>query len=352
MGYEKMNRVQFATLPTPLEELKNLRKVIGGPRVFMKRDDLNGLGLGGNKLRKLEYLIGDALSQGCDVIITSGDGQTNHGRLTAAACAKMGLECYLVITSDPVDSFEGNQILQYLFGAKEVFCDVDHAVPPEKMAKERLRAGDVKIAQLVDKLKKEGKKPYVIPRGGRSTCSTASYTRCLCEEVKPQLDTLGVEKLDYIISPCATSSTMTGITLGNKVSGLNAKVIGVALSRSVEEGKDMLMEEFAKDAAFLEYDQTLSREEITILGDYIGEGYGIPTEKGMETIKLFARTEGIIVDPTYTGKTMSAYIDLVRKGYFKEDDTVLLFHTGGIPLIFLSATAERVRKMKEGEKQL
>lgn len=347
MGYEEMKRVRLAALPTPLEELKNLRKAIGGPRVFMKRDDLNGLGLGGNKLRKLEYLLGDAINQGCDVIITSGDGQTNHGRLTAAACAKMGLECYLVITSDPTDTFEGNQILQYLFGAKEVFTKVDYSVTPERMAKERLRAGDVKIAELIADLEAQGKKPYLIPRGGRSTCSTAGYTRAMVEEVKPQLEAFGVRKLDYIVSPCATSSTMTGVMLGNKVSGLNAEILGVALSRSVEECKDMLMEEFEKDAAYLGYNQILTREEITILGEYVGDGYAIPTEAGLETIKLFAETEGIILDPTYTGKTASAYVDLVKKGYFKENDTVLLLHTGGIPLVFLNQTAELIRKMKE-----
>lgn len=347
MGYEEMKRVCLANLPTPLEELKNLRKAIGGPRIFMKRDDLNGLGLGGNKLRKLEFLLGDAIDKGCDVIITSGDGQTNHGRLTAAACAKMGLKCYLVITSDKVDTFEGNQILQYIFGAKEVFTDVDYSVAPENMAKERLRAGDAKIAELVAKLKSEGHKPYVIPRGGRSTCSTASYCKAMVDEVKPQLLERGVDKLDYIISPCATSSTMTGITLGNKVSGLNAKIYGIALSRSIEEGKNMLMEEFMKDAAFMHYDEKLTYEEINILDDYIGDGYAIPTKAGIEAIKLFAETEGIVLDPTYTGKTASAYVDMVKKGFFKEDDTVLLFHTGGIPLLFLESTAKMIKEMKD-----
>jgi 1-aminocyclopropane-1-carboxylate deaminase/D-cysteine desulfhydrase-like pyridoxal-dependent ACC family enzyme len=158
MGYETFPRIRLAYLPTPLEELVHFRSKIGGPRLFIKRDDLNGLGLGGNKWRKLEFLLGDALSKGCDVIITSGDGQTNHGRLTAAACAKLGLECYLVVTSDPTETFEGNQILQYLFGAKEVYAQVDHSVPQEKMSKERLRAGEVKIAELVASLKAQGQK--------------------------------------------------------------------------------------------------------------------------------------------------------------------------------------------------
>jgi len=346
MGYEILPRLRLAALLTPLEELHNLRKQIGGPRVFMKRDDMSGLGLGGNKLRKLEFLLGDAVEQGCDVIITSGDSQTNHGRLTAAACAKLGLDCYLVITSDRTDTFEGNQVLQYLFGAKEVYADVNHSVPPEKMAKERLRAGEEKIAELVTGLKEQGRKPYVIPRGGRSLQATASYCRAMVEEVGPQFEQLGV-KPTHILCPCATSSTLTGVTLGNRVSGLGAEVIGVALSRTPGEGREMVEEEFNRDAAAMGYEYTIGRDDIEILGGYIGGGYGIPTPEGMEAIKLAAETEGILLDPVYTGKTMAAYIDLVRTGRFREGDTVLIFHTGGTPLLFLESTSRMIRMMKE-----
>lgn len=342
MGYEQLARVTLANLPTPLEELKKLRKEIGGPRVFMKRDDLNGLGLGGNKLRKLEFLIGDAISKGADTIITSGDMQTNHGRLTAAACAKMGLECYLVLTEDDNGVYEGNRILQMLFGAKQIFCEIDHSVSPECMAKEHLRAGEVRIAQLIEELKQKGKKPYVIPRGGRSLYGTASYVAAM-DELKGQLEALNVRPT-HIVAPCATSSTMTGISLGNRVSGIDAKVIGVALSRSEEEGKSMLTEEFNRDSKTLGYDYRISRDQVDIRGEYIGDGYGILTEKGKEAMLLFARTEGILLDPTYTSKTASAYIDLVRKNYFKKDDIVVLFHTGGIPLLFTEKMSRWVKE--------
>ena len=342
MGYEQLARVKLANLPTPLEELTELRKEIGGPRVFMKRDDLTGLGLGGNKLRKLEFLLGDAIEKGADTIITSGDMQTNHGRLTAAACAKMGLDCYLVLTEDDNGVYEGNRILQVLFGAKQVFCKIDHSVPPEKMAKEHLRAGEERIQELIEELKAKGKKPYLIPRGGRSLYGTASYVAAM-DELKQQLDAMGV-KATHIIAPCATSSTMTGISLGNRVSGIRAKVIGAALSRSVEEGKAMLTEEFNRDAKTLGYDETITPEEVDIRGDYIGEGYGIMTEKGKEAMLLFARKEGILLDPTYTSKTASAYIDLVRKGELTEKDTVVLFHTGGIPLLFTEKMSKWVKE--------
>ena len=170
MGYEDLPRVSLINLPTPLEELHRLRQAIGGPRILLKRDDLTGLGLGGNKSRKLEFLLGDALRRGADAIITSGGIQTNHGRLTAAACAKLGLACYLVFTEDENGVYEGNRILQTMFGAKQVFCDnIDHSLPPEKMAKERLRAGEETIAKLAGApARSRERTPYVIPRGGRS----------------------------------------------------------------------------------------------------------------------------------------------------------------------------------------
>ncbi len=344
MGYEDLARVSLCNLPTPLEELKKLREEIGGPRIFIKRDDLNGLGLGGNKLRKLEFLIGDAMEKGADTIITSGGIQTNHGRLTAAACAKTGLDCYLVFTEEENGVYEGNRILQSMYGAKQVFIDryVDYSVPPQKMAKEKLRAAEVAIADLVKRLKAQGKKPYVIPRGGRSLYGTASYVSAMVE-LKQQLDAAGV-KADYVIAPCATSSTMTGISLGNKVSGINAKVIGAALSRSAEEGKEMLEEEFNHDAKAMGYDFSVKKEEVDIRGDYIGEGYGIATEAGREAQLLFARKEGILLDPVYTAKTASMYIDLVRKNYFPEDSVVVLFHTGGVPLLFLESMSQWVKE--------
>lgn len=347
MGYKDLPRVSLINLPTPLEEMPRLRKAIGGPRLLVKRDDLTGLGLGGNKSRKLEFLLGDALQKGADTIITSGSIQTNHGRLTAAACAKLGLACYLVFTEDEDGVYEGNRILQTMFGAKQVFCDnIDHSLPPEKMAKERLRAGDETIAKLVERLRAQGKKPYVIPRGGRSLYGTASYVAAM-DEIKAQLDEKHLH-VDYIIAPCATSSTMTGISLGNRVSGINAKVIGAALSRSPEEGKSMLEEEFNRDAASMGYDFRIRREDVDIRGEYIGPGYGIMTEADKEAMLLFARNEGVLLDPVYTGKTASMYIDLVRRGYFPEDSTVLLFHTGGTPLLFLKEMSDWVKNEVAG----
>lgn len=349
MGYEELKRVKLANLPTPLEECKRLREQLGGPSLWIKRDDLTGLGLGGNKLRKLEFLLGDALDKGCDCIITSGTVQTNHGRLTAAACAKLGLECYLVFTDGDTGVFEGNRILQTLFGVHQVFSTIPDGIPPEKEAKARLQAGEEKIAALVEYLKTKGKKPYVIPRGGRSLYGTSSYVAAMVE-LKKQLDEYGVHPT-HILAPCATSSTLTGITLGNKVSGINAKVIGIALSRSAQEGCEMLYEEYTSDSASLGYSYPLDMSEIDIRGSYIGDGYGIMTDAAKEAMLLLARTEGILLDPVYTGKTFSAYIDLVRTGCFKEDDCVVFFHTGGTPLLFLSTMSEWASQIAEPEEK-
>lgn len=342
MGYEALPRVPLAYLPTPLEEMKRVREIIGGPRLFLKRDDQTGLGCGGNKLRKIEFLMGDALEKGADTIITSGVMQTNHGRLTAAACAKLGLRCILVMTEADCGYYEGNRILQELFGAEQVFADVDYSVAPEKLAKEKLRAGDETIARLVDDLRKAGKKPYVIPRGGRSTQGTASYCQAMVE-LADQLKALGLSA-DHVVAPVATGSTFGGMLLGARVSGMNAKLHGMALSRSVEEGLEMISDEFNHDSEAMGYPYRIDKKEILLYGDYIGEGYGIMSRGCKDAIRLFASKEGVLLDPVYTGKAMAGYLDLLSKGTFKDDEIVVFFHTGGLPLLFLQDVSDWLKE--------
>jgi 1-aminocyclopropane-1-carboxylate deaminase/D-cysteine desulfhydrase-like pyridoxal-dependent ACC family enzyme len=281
--------------------------------------------------------LGDALEKGANVIVTSGAIQTNHGRLTAAACAKLGLECRLVLTERDTGYYEGNRILQHLFGARQVFCDVDYSVPPEKLDKEKLRAGDAKIAELVEEIKASGKVPYVIPRGGRSLWGTAGYCRGMAE-LKEQLDRMGA-KADHIVVPCATGSTFTGTLLGCRIASIDAKIHGIALSRSVEEGKCMVEEEFNRDSESMGYPYRITQDEIDLRSG-IGKGYAIPTSEGLEAIKLLARTEGIVLDQVYTSKTMAGYIDMVKRGVFETGETVVFLHTGGLPTIFLREMSE------------
>lgn len=345
MGYEQLPHVSLAALSTPLEELLNLRKVIGGPRLFMKRDDLNNFGMGGSKLRKLEYLLGDALAHDCDTIVATGPIQSNHARLTAAACAKLGLDCYLILTEPDNGVYEGNRILQKLFGAKQIFTDFTQLASDSSeglMAKQQ-RAGDAKAAEIMAQLKREGHKPYLIPRGGSSLQGTASYVGAM-QELKGQLQEAGIHP-DHIFAGCATCSTLTGILMGCRVFGIDAQVHGISASRSAAEGQKIVTDKFNEEAPLLGYSLQISPSDVLIHDEYLGERYGAPTEKSREAQLLLARTEAILLDPVYTSKCMSGYIDMVRRGQLREDETAVIFHTGGTPLLFLNQMAQWVKTL-------
>lgn len=342
MGYQTMPRVRLAKLPTPLEEMKRLRALIGGPRLFIKRDDLTGMGGGGNKVRKLEFQLGEAVASGCDTVVTSGDVQTNLGRLTAAACARLGLQCVLVMTGKDCGYYEGNRILDRLFHARQVFAEFDDSVPADQLDKEKLRAGDQKIKEVMARLRRIGRKPYLIPRGGRCLQGTAGNAAGLAE-LNFQLAEKGIDP-DHILVPGATCSSMTGILLGCKICTLKARVHGIALSRTSEEGKRMVMEEFNQDAEAMGYPFRIQETDVDIWGEYIGQGYGKITEKAKEAMYLLASTEGIVLDPVYTGKAFSGYIDKVRHHFFKDTETVIFYHTGGFPLVFLNSVGRWIQE--------
>jgi D-cysteine desulfhydrase family pyridoxal phosphate-dependent enzyme len=335
MRFEAMPRVRLADLPTPLEELTKLRRLIGGPRLLIKRDDKTGLGYGGNKLRKLEYLFGDALRQGADTIITSGAAQTNHGRLTAAAAAKMGLKCMLVLTEERPAKCEANMILDKLFGAEMFYVTIDQAIPACDRNNAYLAAGELLTQDIVQRLQQEGHKPYVIPRGGRSLPGTCGYILAVLE-LYQQLIAQGITA-DYIVLPAATCSTMTGVLLGTKVFSLSTKVLGISVSRSTAVSKALVTQEFNHDATALEYSWRISPDEVQVTDAYLGDGYAQPTPATYAAINLLAREEGILLDPVYTGKAMAGLIDLIQQGYFGADKTVVFLHTGGSPALFKQA---------------
>lgn len=344
MRFEMLPRQNLANLPTPLEELTRLNEIVKGPKIWIKRDDLTGLAFGGNKLRKLEYLIGQALDEGADTIVTSGSIQTNHGRLTAAACARTGLECILVVTEEDDNIYESNRILQAFLGSKLAFVDDVKPLEGETMAKAQLRVGDQKILEVMKSLQKEGKKPFYIPRGGRSLQGTASYVNAM-GEIKKQVETLNIQ-IDYIIVAAATCSTLTGILLGARVFDFKTNVIGISVSRDIAEGQQLVVEEFNRDAKALGYPYQIHTEEVNILGDYLGEGYGIPSKESYEAMELLGKTEAIMLDPIYTGKAMAGLLDLARKNYFSEQENVLFIHTGGGPLLFLDSVAKRAEELE------
>ncbi|NPV44263.1 MAG: D-cysteine desulfhydrase family protein [Firmicutes bacterium] len=332
MKLEQMPRIRLAHLPTPLEEMKNLSKELGGPRLFIKRDDATGLAFGGNKARKLEFIMADAVAQGADVVITSGGVQTNHGRMTVAAATKLGLKPVLILTGEEPEVYQGNLALSYLMGAEIHFVAADPGLDYEEKMRQLRARGEEKALEVKKEYEKQGLKCYIVPRGGRMPQGTAGYLNGVLELYQQMIE-MNL-KVDYIVTATGSTSTTGSLILGNKVFNTGIKTIGISVSRSANECKDRIMEELEKDIAFYEYDVQIERDEIVVFDDYIGPGYSLPTEEGINAIKLLAQKEAIILDYTYSGKAMAGLIDLIKKGYFSRDDVVVFLHTGGGPGLF------------------
>lgn len=332
MKLEQMPRVRLAALPTPLEDMRTLTAKLNGPRLLIKRDDMTGLAFGGNKVRKLEFIMADALKQNADIIITSGGVQTNHGRLTAAAAKKLGLKPVLVLTGEEPKEYTGNLFVDYVLGAEIHFVTADSGLSPAEAQKQQRARGEAKALEIKAKYEAQGHKCYIVPRGGRMPVATAGYLNATLEMYK-QLIEMNV-KADYLVVSTGSTSTTSSLILGSKVFNTGMKVIGISVSRPAEECKDRIMDELEKDIAYYGYDVNIERDELTIFDNYIGPGYSIPTPEGIQAIKLLAESEAIMLDYAYTGKGMSGLIDLVKKGYFTKDDVVLFLHTGGTAGLF------------------
>ena len=311
-------RVELAISPTPIQELKRFSAALGGPRIFIKRDDQTGLAGGGNKTRKLEYLIGDALHNGADCVITAGAVQSNHCRQTAAAAAKFGMECHLVFgTSTVPPAPEGNYFIDHLLGAKFHFTE------------KNLR--NQKMEAVADDLRSEGKSPYVIPVGGSNHIGALGYVRAMFEIVE-QLETLQL-KVNHIFFATSSGGTQAGLVLGAKLSEFQGHVSGVSVDQAPDENSEFKYKAFvldivrsAEQALGLANETRMS--DLSIDYDYLGEGYGVVGDSEREAIRLLARTEGILVGPVYTGRALGALIDYVRKGKIAPNETVLFMHTG------------------------
>jgi D-cysteine desulfhydrase family pyridoxal phosphate-dependent enzyme len=324
-------RFRLATLPTPLQNATRLRDALGGPtrapRILIKRDDLTGLAFGGNKARKLEFLVGDATRQGASVLITSGGVQSNHARMTAAAARVAGLGVALVLSARDDPPVQGNLLLDRLLGAEihviPAGSDPMMAVPADESAKVR----DVEM-----ELRARGGRPYVIPLGGSSPIGALGYVAGTLELVE-QLWAQG-ETPTRLYYASGSRGTQAGLLLGAALFGATYAVHGVAVSGGDPEKTELAIR-LANEAAFL-----LGRStRVTAAGgdtdqQHIGSGYGIPTRGGLEAIRMVARAEGIFLDPVYTGKAMAALIDDVRRGVIDPGETVVFLHTGGTPALF------------------
>jgi len=343
MSIGSQPRFRLAALPTPLQELGNLRAALGGagvcPRILMKRDDLTGLAFGGNKARKLEFIVGDALRQGATVLVTSGAAQSNHARMTAAAARSSGMKAVLVLTSDSErPALQGNLLLDKLLGAEI------HLIPAN--ADPRLPTGDqevTKIAQIVEDLRQRGERPYLIPIGGSSAVGTLGYVSGTLELVS-QLFQLGREP-SRLYYANGSRGTQAGLVLGAKLYSAPYAVHGIAVSGGEPEKIERALRIANAASEILGASVRISAEDLLNDGNYIGPGYGIATAECIEAIRLLARSEGIFLDPVYTGKAMAGMIDHIRRGVIHSSDTVIFVHTGGTPALF--AHAEHL--MREGQ---
>lgn len=331
---------RLAVLPTPLEDAVRLREALGGrrrcPRILIKRDDLTALGLGGNKARKLEFLIGDAAALGATSVITTGAAQSNHARMTAAAARRAGLDVDLVLTAtDAVPAVEGNLLLDHLFGAR---VHIVPAVDP------MLAVGhdEAAVHRVAEHLVAQGGRPYVIAVGGSSPVGALGYVAGTAE-LAGQLAALGVEPRRLYFAS-GSRGTQAGLTLGAHLLGLSYELHGVAVSGGEAEKIERARRAAREAAALLDADDSVGAARFFTDQDFIGDGYGVPTPAGLEAMLLAARTEALVLDLTYTAKAFAALVAHVRRGELAATDTVVFLHTGGAPATLTTKAAEALSR--------
>lgn len=326
MEYGHMPRQSLGFFPTPLVELTRLSRKLDGPRIFMKRDDNTGLALGGNKTRKLEFILGDALAQGADTIVTAGAGQSNHCRQTAAAAASLGLECHLILGGEEPDHFEGNLLLDKIFG-----CHIHWAGENRK--------GE-NIPQIIEQLKKEGKKPYVVPYGGSNELGALAFVEAL-KELESQLQDTQI-LFTHIVFASSSGGTQAGLMLGKKIIGSSYQIVGINIDKGESDKVpfDQYIVSLANSTAkLIGANYAFSDEDLILNSNYVGKGYGVIGSLENEAISLTAQTEGILLDPVYTGRAMGGLFDMIRSGKIKKSDSILFWHTGGAPALFAYSNA-------------
>ena len=312
-------KISLGFFPTPIVELRRLGKALGGMLIFMKRDDQTGLALGGNKTRKLEYLLGNALAQGCDCIVTAGAAQSNHCRQTAAAAAMLNLKCHLVLGGEEPDRLSGNLLLDKLFD-----CQIHWAGPHRK--------GE-DIPRICEQLRAAGKKPYLVPYGGSNELGAIGFVEAIRELAAQS----GDRPFTHLVFPSSSGGTQAGLMVGKVVCRQNFRVIGINIDKGAAGEPPLGQQVLAlanRTAALLGVAHEFTEPELNLLDDYVGDGYGVVGDREREAITLTARSEGILLDPVYTGRAMGGLIDMVRSGEIGPKDRVLFWHTGGIPALF------------------
>jgi len=323
----KLPRVRLANLPTPLHEVPRLSKAIGGPQIYFKRDDLTGLAFGGNKTRIFEFVLGHVLESDADCIVAGAAVQSNYCRQIAAACSKLGLEAFLVlrkVRGEKDLSVQGNLLLDCLLGAQ---VHIIEATGPAEQVQ--------KMEKLAEDLRKQGRRPYVgrMANTADMWLDTASYVNCIVE-LYDQFRDLDIQPDHLYVS--SVDTTQAGLVLGVKYLGLDFDVVGInPLDKRLVQDVPSLVSRTANACAeHLGLPATVQASEVISYDEYVGDGYGQVTPEGIEAVKLVARTEGIFLDPVYTGKAMAGLIDHFRQGKMLKDQTVVFLHTGGTPALF------------------
>ena len=335
MQLSKYPRVKLIHSPTPLEYLENLTQHLDGPDIYIKRDDCTGLAFGGNKSRKLEFLIGDALKNKADVIITAGAVQSNHCRQTAAAATKFGMECIIVAKPSWSKEYNGNLFLDELLGAKLVLLEEDNEALDQggKLSMEET------IENLMADLKTKGKNPYYIPVGGSNSIGSLGYISMTMELIA-QANEMGIE-IGSMVAASGSGGTQTGMILGADVEKSGIQTVGMAISSDATIVIPKLKDLCNQTSDYYELGLSYDEKDIIFNDNYIGEGYGIPSEEMIEAVNLLARKEGIILDPVYSGKAFAGMVDLIKKGYFDKSKAVVFIHTGGTPALFVYSDSFR-----------
>lgn len=314
MDTQSLPRVRFAHLPTPLEPLPRLSTSLGGPTLWIKRDDQTGLAFGGNKIRKLEFLVADAQRQGTKTLITRGAAQSNHCRQTAAAAARFGFNCILVLTGNPTKRWIGNVLLDRLFNVEFVWTeDAD----PESV-----------LRKTFNTAQSDGKLPYLIPYGGSNPLGACAYAMAMQEFLTQDLT------VDRIVLASSSGGTQAGLIAGTILANCPIHITGISVDPKADQLKKNIAELATQVIELLGEPQRIEPEDVDVRDDYLGKGYGIVGELERHAMKAFASTEGILLDPVYTGRAAGGMLDLIRSGKFTSNETILFWHTGGTPAIF------------------
>lgn len=325
MNFVYPKSIPLANLPTPIQKLARANQSFPGHNLYLKRDDWTGCSFSGNKIRKLEFEFAQALAQGAHIVITCGGVQSNHARATAVAAARLGLQSHLVLRGDPEPTPTGNFLIDRLAGSHFTFISADDY---------RHRVGEI-MTEVAAQYRDSGQTAFIIPEGASDALGAMGYVRA-AEEIGAQLKRSGL-KIDYIVSAVGSGGTLAGLLLGKKLFGLDAEIVGINVCDSAEFFNHKIRAILTAAETMFHLEGNFDASDIHIIDGYVGKGYGLSTPDELKFIQTFASSEGIILDPVYTGKAMYGLFQELEKGRFERNSNFLFLHTGGIYEIFAKA---------------